>query len=66
MDADRKESPCKTCHGQGVVADHSPTPSISDCPDCIGKGVCPRCGENLAHPRTFTCQKCGFPFQGGN
>ena len=66
MDSDRKGSTCKTCHGQGVVLDPSSLINISDCPDCIGKGVCPRCGENLDHPRAFTCQECGFPFQSGN
>lgn len=65
MDADWRGSPCKTCHGQGVVLDPSSTISISDCPDCIGKGVCPRCGENLAHPRAFTCQNSDSPSRVG-
>jgi hypothetical protein len=57
---------CKTCHGQGVVADHSTISRISDCPDCIGKRICPRCGGELPFPRAFTCSQCGFPFKGGN
>lgn len=63
---------CKRCGGWGGFAstsDHGTIVEFDTCPDCIDKGLCPRCGQELiigpdvrAHPGlesiTTLCPAC--------
>ena len=65
---------CKTCGGSGLITyqenqsplgsgEYWPMTMTDECPDCIGKGKCPRCGyyndfENQDSP--LKCTHCGW------
>ena len=45
---------CWTCEGCGKTDDGDL------CPDCIGEGACPRCGEFIGTAYDKPCPSCGF------
>jgi hypothetical protein len=66
---------CQHCGGLGVVTYQENQAPIGSgmvwneetaevCDECIGKGMCPRCGEYISEPwcvnQMERCPKCGF------
>lgn len=57
---------CQSCRGEGFQDDGiAPEPS-TECPDCIGQGICPKCGEDAIvlldrhWYDAYKCQSCGW------
>ena len=63
---------CKTCEGTGGItstingalfgAGYWPMDYGEPCPDCVEKGLCPRCETkmNELDSGTYRCLKCGW------
>lgn len=62
---------CETCDGTGFVTTYDDVggdggprrPVIEGCPDCLVKGICPRCGGALAEAEFCLCLNCGFEIE---
>ena len=69
---------CRKCHGEGFTwYTYDPSPAgvalspgyledYDPCPDCVEKGICPRCGEQVWTAESWDsgdpviCPRCGW------
>jgi hypothetical protein len=63
---------CDRCGGTGWITVYDWVPygdtnvrmeTAEDCPECLGRGICPRCGEEMDYEvvdQSAECDRCGY------